>query len=117
MAKHIKCGTLFNGLDDDAQTDQSLVIEDAILTYVGPSDKAPQVGAGDEIVDHSDYFVMPGLTDIHTHLSYGNAQCEEDIDLYVSRHSGGVERATTVGGRLHVDGRSGRLCPRADLGS
>ena len=84
MARHIKCGTLFDGLGDDAESDQTLVIEDGLLTYVGPSDKAPQAEAGDEIVDHSKYFVMPGLTDIHTHLSYGNAQCEEDIDLYAA---------------------------------
>src|SRR5260221_11897735 len=25
---------------------------------------------------------MPGLIDVHTHLAYGNAKCEEDIDLY-----------------------------------
>ncbi len=27
-------------------------------------------------------FVMPGLIDVHTHLAYGNAKSEEDIDLY-----------------------------------
>src|SRR5437667_810632 len=25
---------------------------------------------------------MPGLIDVHTHLAYGNAKSEEDIDLY-----------------------------------
>src|SRR5207237_1396426 len=30
----------------------------------------------------SAYFVMPVLVDVHTHLAYGNAKSEEDIDLY-----------------------------------
>jgi len=34
--------------------------------------------------DFSRYFVIPGLIDVHTHLAYGNAKTEEDIDLYSS---------------------------------
>jgi len=38
---------------------------------------------GDRVVDHSAHFVMPGfLSDLHTHLSYGNARSEEEVDLY-----------------------------------
>jgi imidazolonepropionase-like amidohydrolase len=36
----------------------------------------------DGLLDYSDFFVMPGLIDVHTHLAYGNAKSEEDIDLY-----------------------------------
>ena len=34
------------------------------------------------MLDYSNLFVMPGLQDVHTHLAYGNAKSEEDIDLY-----------------------------------
>jgi imidazolonepropionase-like amidohydrolase len=37
---------------------------------------------GDRVLDYSGAFVMPGLIDVHTHLAYGNAKSEEDIDLY-----------------------------------
>ena len=37
---------------------------------------------GDRTLDYSGCFVMPGLIDVHTHLAYGNAKSEEDIDLY-----------------------------------
>ena len=82
MSKHIRCGTLFTGLDDKARKDHTVVIDGGEVSYVGPTAKAPVAGPEDEAVDYSRYFVMPGLIDAHTHLSYGNALSEEAIDLY-----------------------------------
>ncbi len=83
MSTHILCGRLFTGLTDLALGDQRMVTgRDGRLIYVGPSTGAPAVAAGDELVDYSHAFVMPGLQDVHTHLAYGNAKSEEDIDLY-----------------------------------
>lgn len=83
MAKHVRCGVLFTGDRDDALPSQTLVV-DALgtLTYVGPTAEAPQVAPSDDVLDYGGYFVMPGLQDVHTHLAYGNAKTEEDIDLY-----------------------------------
>ena len=77
MRKHIQCGTLFTAVDDKALKDQTVIIEDGRIARIVPTDSAPQPEAGDEVVDHSRHFVMPGLTDIHVHLSYGNAKSEE----------------------------------------
>ena len=85
MAKHIRCGRLFTGLEDEVRGDQTVVIEHGRLTYVGPSATAPAAAPGEEVVDHSSHFVLPGLIDVHVHLSYGNAACQEDIDLYAPR--------------------------------
>ena len=81
MRKHIRCGKLFTGSGDDAKTDQTIVIEDGAIAYVGDTARAPKPN-GDEVVDHSQWFVMPGMIDVHTHLAYGNAKSEEDIDIY-----------------------------------
>ena len=52
------------------------------ISYAGPSDAAPQPNKSDEVVDYSEYFVMPGLSDAHTHCSFGAQQQLEEIDMY-----------------------------------
>ncbi len=83
MATHIRCGKLFTGSEDAARSNQVLVCDDAgRITYAGPAQSAPRPIPTDTQLDYGDLFVMPGLHDVHTHLAYGNAKTEEDIDLY-----------------------------------
>lgn len=83
MLTHVRCGTLFTAQDDAAPRDQTLVYDAAgALRYVGATATAPQPAPGETVLDYSGLFVMPGLIDVHTHLAYGNAKSEEDIDLY-----------------------------------
>jgi imidazolonepropionase-like amidohydrolase len=83
MATYVRCGELFTGAEDSERKDQTLAIDDTgRLTYVGATGTAPIPGRGDSVLDYGEYFVMPGLQDVHTHLAYGNAKTEEDIDLY-----------------------------------
>src|SRR5512139_1919117 len=83
MKTFVLCGTLFTGAEDEGRPDELLVYDgDGCLSYVGPEAGAPRRARGDRLIDHSGGFVMPGLIDVHTHLAYGNAKTEEDIDLY-----------------------------------
>src|SRR5437764_13850722 len=83
MNTFVRCGSLFTGREDEAQHDGMLVFDGAgEISYAGPEAKAPRRTKTDRLVDYSGCFVMPGLIDVHTHLAYGNAKCEEDIDLY-----------------------------------
>ncbi|MDH4653840.1 amidohydrolase family protein [Pseudomonas sp. BN606] len=81
---HVHCKTLFTGLEDQARHDQALIIEDGLFSHVGPRVSAPQPLPGETLIDTGEHFVMPGLVDVHTHLVFGNAKSEEDIDLHVS---------------------------------
>jgi imidazolonepropionase-like amidohydrolase len=81
---HVDCNTLFTGLEDSARHAQRLVIENGVFTYVGPQATAPERLPGEALIDTGEHFVMPGLVDVHTHLVFGNAKSEEDIDLHVS---------------------------------
>ena len=80
----INCGRLFDGSGDAVSRDQTIIVRDGHFAYVGPARDAPPPAAGDEVMDCSADFVMPGLIDVHTHFAYGNAKTEEDIDLYAS---------------------------------
>src|SRR5262245_11685978 len=83
MATIIRCGSLFDGKADAAQKNQTIVVNgDGLIDWVGPSDAARQPKDGDTVLDHGDKFALPGLIDLHTHLAYGNAKSEENIDLY-----------------------------------
>jgi imidazolonepropionase-like amidohydrolase len=83
MKTFVRCGQLFTGRDDEAIKNAVLVYDEAgHIVYAGKEKGAPQRRAEDRAIDHSGQFVMPGLIDVHTHLAYGNAKTEEDIDLY-----------------------------------
>jgi imidazolonepropionase-like amidohydrolase len=83
MTTHVRCGTLFAGNETPTRTDATIgVSDDGRIAFVSPTAEAPPVGVHDTVLDYSNLFVMPGLNDVHTHLAYGNAKSEEDIDLY-----------------------------------
>ena len=82
MRTILHCGLLFKGTELTAARNQALVIEGGRITYAGPRAALPTPGESDLVLDYSGHFVMPGLSDLHTHLSYGNARSEEEVDLY-----------------------------------
>lgn len=84
MRTFVRCGQLFTGDADTALTDHTVIVENGRVQAIVPTAQAPAPGPGDVVQDHGSRFVMPGLIDIHTHISYGDAKAQEDIDLYAS---------------------------------
>ena len=83
MRTFVRCGQLFSGREDDARKGEILVFDQqGVIEYAGPEAASPRRAHSDQVLDYSGCFVMPGLIDVHTHLAYGSAKSEEDIDLY-----------------------------------
>jgi len=82
MRTILLCGALFTGTEATAREKQALVMENGRITEILPIEAVPPTAEGDVVIDHSTRFVMPGLSDLHTHLAYGNARSEEEVDLY-----------------------------------
>ncbi len=56
--------------------DASLLIDDSVITWVGPSAEAPTDGI-DETVDVGGRAVLPGWVDSHTHMVFDGNRAEE----------------------------------------
>lgn len=63
---YVKTGRLIDGISNEVRTGQCVTIEAEHIKAVGPCGKAP---GGATIVDWSGFTVLPGLTDLHTHLA------------------------------------------------
>jgi imidazolonepropionase-like amidohydrolase len=101
MSEHkiIRCGTYFDAAKGHRLANHLLQVADKTVVYSGPAAEAPDFVAGAAEIDYSDKFVMPGLIDVHVHLSYGEAKTEEDIDLFASlefRALRGMEAAQRI---------------------
>ena len=62
----IRAGQLIDTESGRVLDHQTIVVRDGLVEAVGPSVPVP---AGAKVVDLSDYTVLPGLIDMHTHLT------------------------------------------------
>ncbi len=69
MRTIVIAGTLFDGTRDAPTSGQAIVVEDGrIQTVVPAAQIRPQ--EGDQVLDCSEHFVLPGLIDSHVHLAF-----------------------------------------------
>ena len=56
----IRCGRLFDGVSGSVAHEQTLVLHEDNIDWVGPTCAAPQPQAGERVLDYGRHFVMPG---------------------------------------------------------
>ncbi|HUG98004.1 MAG TPA: amidohydrolase family protein [Gammaproteobacteria bacterium] len=95
----IHAGALIDGRADRAGGPATIVVQDGRITAVERGHRAP--GEGDELIDLSASTVLPGLMDMHTHLT-----SEIGPDSYIVRFTHGAPQITlqsTVYARRTLD--------------
>jgi len=75
----IHAGRLIDGVSAAPRTRQTVVVEAGKITAVEPGFRAP--GAGDRVIDLSQGTLLPGLFDMHVHLT-GEYSKTSEIDEY-----------------------------------
>ena len=78
----IKCGKLLDARSGQVAEKQFILIKDNSIVSVGA-----KAIAADSIIDLSDYFVMPGMIDCHTHVLLQGDITQEDYDVQVLKES------------------------------
>lgn len=79
-------GRVIDGLGNAPLQSCPVLVKDNRIHAIGAGATADAVPRGDtlDIIDATGKTVMPGLIDVHCHMTYGESRTEEEIDLYTS---------------------------------
>lgn len=78
----VRCGTLIDGLADEATTNKMVVIEEERIVAIVDGDAEVRPGA--QLLDLSNKTCLPGLLNTHAHLD-GEPEDYEDFSVYYRR--------------------------------
>jgi imidazolonepropionase-like amidohydrolase len=79
----IRAGTLFDGTGERTRSDVTILVRDGRIVEVGPNVSVP---ADAEHVDLSGWTVLPGLIDLHTHITGDPADLGSDRGAFLYRY-------------------------------
>jgi imidazolonepropionase-like amidohydrolase len=79
-------GTVIDGTGQASQPDLAILLRDDRIHAVGAGAVRDSVPRGDrlQVIDAVGKFVMPGMIDVHCHMTYGESRTQEEQDLYTS---------------------------------
>jgi len=87
----LRVGHLIDPATGAAAANQVVLVKDGRIAEVGPSVKVP---AGAEVIDLTKAWVMPGLMDAHTHLTFGGLDLTVGIEALYLRKSSAARALT-----------------------
>ena len=79
-------GKVIDGTGAQPVTAGAVAVMGDQIDWVGPAEELPPrwTSEGTEVIDCGGRCILPGLVDAHTHLSFGEAQSEEELGIYTS---------------------------------
>jgi imidazolonepropionase-like amidohydrolase len=80
----IKGARIIDGAGNPPQDGCSVLVRDDRIHSIGPAVGVEDVPRGEQVkvLDATGKVLMPGLIDVHCHMTYGESRTEEEIDLY-----------------------------------
>ena len=73
--------TLIDGRGGPAVADSALIATDGRITWIGPKSEL-EAPAGAAVQDLTGKFVMPGLIDLHTHVSNSDVEMQDPVRFF-----------------------------------
>lgn len=89
----IRAGHLFDATSERLQADMTVIVRDGRIAEVGRNLAVPE---GAEVVDLSGWTVMPGLIDLHTHMTGDPADIAQNRGAFLYRYP---EHPTLIGAK------------------
>lgn len=79
----VRAGALFNGASERVVSNVTILIRDGRIVEVGPDVRVP---ADAEVIDLSEWTVLPGFIDLHTHLTGSPQELGADRGAFLFRY-------------------------------
>src|SRR5690242_4982394 len=77
----IRNGQLVDGSGHEPIPNATVIVQDGVIDYAGPSLGAPLVSPDAPVIDARGGTIMPGLVEAHYHPTYFNVAALEDLDI------------------------------------
>jgi len=100
----IEGGTVIDGTGSPAAPGTAVMAKDDRIVALGEAATRDMVPRGEplEVIDAHGQTVMPGLIDVHCHVSFGESRHQEEQDLYTSVETRTLRSAANVGRMLRA---------------
>jgi imidazolonepropionase-like amidohydrolase len=97
-------GAVIDGTASPVRRDCGVLVHDNRIVRVGDVDLERDIpsGADVQVIDARGHTVLPGLIDVHCHMTYGLARTEEEISMYTSPELRTLIAAANVEKVLHA---------------